>query len=53
MEAHKEAVRLYTQEKEKPEGARMSSRQVQDHIQKKYGVGPSFRTIHDTQRRGW
>jgi ATP-dependent Clp protease ATP-binding subunit ClpA len=43
VEAHKEAVQLYTQEEdEKSEGARMLSRQVQDHIQKKYGVGPSF-----------
>ena len=35
VDVHKEAVRLYTHEMEKPEGARMSSRQVQDHIQKK------------------
>ncbi len=35
VEVHKEVVQLYTQEKEKPEGAWMSStRQVQDHIQK-------------------
>jgi hypothetical protein len=51
-EVHKVAVQLYTQEKEKPEGARMSSRQVQDHIQKKYGVGPSFRAIQRYAEEG-
>jgi hypothetical protein len=41
VDVHKEAVRLYTHEMEKPEGAWMSSRQVQDHIQKSIVVlGP-------------
>ena len=40
------AVRLCTNELEKPEGAQMSSRQVQCLIQEKYGdVGPRFWTI--------
>jgi hypothetical protein len=41
--AHKEAVRLYLKEKEKPGG--MSLRQVQDHIAKKYSVTVHYSTI--------
>ncbi len=53
VDVHKEAVRLYTHEMEKPEGDRMSLRQVQDHIIKKYcGVGPSFTTIHQYAKEG-
>jgi hypothetical protein len=52
VEAHKEAVRLNTQEKEKPEGARMSSKQVQDHIQKKHDTRPSFWIIQQYAEEG-
>jgi hypothetical protein len=53
VDVHKEAVRLYTHEMEKPEGARISLRQVHDHIKKKYcGVGPSFTTIHRYAKEG-
>jgi transposase-like protein len=41
--AHKEAVRLYLKEKEKPGG--MSLRQVQDHIAKEYSVTVHYSTI--------
>ena len=34
MDVHKEALRLYMHEMEKPEGGRMSLRQVHDHIKK-------------------
>ena len=53
MDVHKEAVRLYANELEKLEGARMSSRQVQYLIQEKYGgVGPSFWTIQQYAKEG-
>jgi hypothetical protein len=43
-EAHKEAVRLYDQERGKPDGG-MSLRQVVEQVEKKYGVAPSYSTI--------
>ena len=42
--AHKEAVRLYLQERAKPEGG-MSLRQVQDRIKKKYSVTVHYSSI--------
>ena len=40
----KEAVRLYDQERGKPDGG-MSLRQVVEQVEKKYGVAPSYSTI--------
>ena len=52
VDAHKEAVRLYMKEQEKPVGARLLSKQVQDHAQKNMVSRQVVGQYNGIQRRG-